>query len=73
MLGRGNQVYLGDVNPRALLLFCLLVFGDTETEVARMFPIEGFADPGLHPFGLGVFDQHANPSRSLQNCPVTAN
>jgi hypothetical protein len=71
-LGSSDQVYLGGVNSRALLFFCLLVFGNTETEVARMFPIKGFADPGFHTFGLGVFDQHADPSRSLQNRPVTA-
>jgi hypothetical protein len=44
----GDQVYFGGVNLRALLLFSLLVFGNTETEVARMFPIKGFADPDFH-------------------------
>jgi hypothetical protein len=68
----GDKVYLGSGKLRALLLFSLLVLGDTETKVAKMLPIKGFGDPDFHTFGFGVLDQHANPSRSLQSCPVTS-
>ena len=67
----GDQVYLGGVSLRALLLFCLLVFGNAATKVSRMFPIEGFADPDFHTFGFRIFDQHGQPSSSLQNRPMT--
>jgi hypothetical protein len=35
-----------------LLLFSLLVLGDTETKAARMLSIKGFADPDFHPSGI---------------------
>jgi len=68
----GNKFYFGGVKQRALILFGLLVLGDTETKAARMLSIEGFADPDFQAFGFGVFDQHANPSRSLQDRPVSS-
>jgi hypothetical protein len=68
----GNQVYLGRGKLRALFLFSLLVLGNTETKAARMVSIKGLGDPDFHPFGFGIFDQHADPSRNLQNCPVTS-
>jgi hypothetical protein len=67
-----DQVYLGSGKLRALFLFSLLVLGNTETKAARMLSIKGFGDPDFHTFGFGVLDQHSNPSRSLQNRPVTS-
>ena len=68
----GDKVYLGTGKLRTLLLFCLLVFGNAETEVSRVFPIKGFADPDFYTFGFGIFEQHAHPGGSLQNRPMTS-
>jgi hypothetical protein len=67
-----DKVYLGSGKLRALLLFSLPVLGNAEAKAAGMLSIKRFGDPGLHTFGFGVLDQHANPSRSLQNCPMTS-
>lgn len=72
MLSGGEYVYLGSGNLQTLLLFSLLVLRDAETKAARMFPIERFGDCDFHTFGFGVLGKHANPSRNLQNCPVTS-
>jgi hypothetical protein len=66
----GEEVYLGGIKLRALLLFRLRILGNTDTKLARVLSIKGFAHPDFHTFGFGVFDQHANPSRNLPNRPV---
>jgi hypothetical protein len=66
----GEEVYLGGIKLRALLLFRLRILGNIDTKLARVLSVKGFADPDFHPFGLGVFDQHANPSGNLQNRPM---
>jgi hypothetical protein len=68
----GDQVYLSGGKLRAVLLFSLLVLSNTETKAAWMLSIKRFGDPDFHAFGFGVFDQHTNPSRRLQNRPVTS-
>jgi len=66
----GEQVYLGGIKLQALLLFRLCILGNTDTKLARMLSVKGFADPDFHTFGFGVLDQHANPGRNLQNRPM---
>jgi hypothetical protein len=46
------QVNLGRGELRGLLLFCLFVFGDSETKIAGMLAIEGIRDSELNTFGF---------------------
>jgi hypothetical protein len=66
----GDQVDLGGLKLRALLFFRLRVFGNSDTKVAGMLSIKGFADPDFHTFGFGVLNQHAHPSCNLESSPM---
>jgi hypothetical protein len=69
-LSVGDQVDLGGIKLRPLLFFALRVLGNADAKVAGMLSIKGFADPDLHTFGFGVFNQHPHPSRDLKGGPV---